>query len=1166
MVEHSMNVLEYFKGDELAASTWQNKYAAKGEVTPDDTHRRLAKEFARIEEKYNWQLKPENKLKLSNYGYNRPQLTEDSIFKLFKDFKYVIPGGSVMAGCGTRELVSLSNCFVIDSPKDSYAEIMKTRSQQAQLMKRRGGVGYDLSKLRPRGAKVNNAAKSSTGAASFMDVCSDITNEVAQNGRRGALMLSMSINHPDIEEFITKKQDLTKVTGANISVKVTDEFMRAVENDEDYILTFPVDSRLIPEDVQGFTEYNKLYHSPYDSTLFKRVKAKELWNTLMHCAWNTAEPGIMFEDAMHNSPDGSYDNFKMVSTNPCQPSWATVLTPDGIRTFADINIGDTIWSSEGWTKVINKWSTGIKPVYKYRTSGGVFYGTENHKVVSKGVKIEAKDCESIDSLTAEFEPYEGDLDPQLIMDGLVLGDGYVHKASNNLIVLCIGENDGLYFESEIKDLIGKYRPGIGETSYEVKTTIKPEELRRKYEIAIPKRFMNLDKKSICALLRGLYSANGSVVNNRITYKTSSPILRDQIQLLLSYIGIDSYYTTNSSHTVAFSNGDFLCKESYDINISSDRDKFYNYIGFIQKYKMDKIDISKTSKTRNYNRSIIEVKYISTEEVFDITVDNSSHTYWTGGLNVSNCGEIPMGPFDSCRLIHLNLSSFIDNPFTDKATIDEEKLYEVSYEAMRLADDLVDLEIEAVDRIIKVVEKDKDFTEFNLWSRIRETAIKGRRAGLGFTGLADAIAMLGLKYDSDKGLSEVEHIMRIMFKAQLDCQVDMAIERGSFPAWDREKELSAITIPNSWYKWLSDNYTREHINMTVHGRRNISWSTVAPTGTVSIMAQCSSGIEPVFLPFYERKRKCMSPEDRVDYTDIKGEKYTLFMVLHPNFEKWYQSQADKEWFDESIASSLSLCKPEVISDIFKKSPYYGSTAPEIDWHQRVKLQGIVQKYITHSISSTVNLPKETTEEEIANIYIEAWKAGNKGQTIYRDGCREGVLNKVEKSKVIDNRQAPKRPKELEADYYQIKVKGEQFIVLVGLLEGKPYEIFAFRPLRPVSIPTHKGKIIKVSKMHYSFDSEYIQLSDLQLANTNVEEKAATLYASMLLRHGANIEYITKTAKKVNDNITSFSSAMCRILAKYITNTEVKEVCPECGADLVHEGGCIHCQSCSYSRCE
>lgn len=844
MVKHFMNVLEYFKGDELAASTWQNKYAAKGEITPDDTHRRLAKEFAMIEEKYNWQLKPEDKLKLSNYGYNRPQLTEESIFKLFRNFRYIIPGGSVMAGCGTGELVSLSNCFVIDSPKDSYAEIMKTRSQQAQLMKRRGGVGYDLSELRPRGAKVNNAAKSSTGAASFMDVCSDITNEVAQNGRRGALMLSMSINHPDIEEFITKKQDLTKVTGANISVKVTDEFMRAVENNSDYYLRFPINAKVPTFKADDEIPYNILVpvgNLVEKTTIYiKRVKSRELWSTLMHCAWNTAEPGIMFEDAMHNSPDGIYEEFKMVSTNPC-------------------------------------------------------------------------------------------------------------------------------------------------------------------------------------------------------------------------------------------------------------------------------------------------------------------------------GEIPMGPFDSCRLIHLNLSSFIDNPFTDKAAIDEEKLYEVSYEAMRLADDLVDLEIEAIDRIIKVVEKEKDSTEFNLWSRIRETTIKGRRAGLGFTGLADAIAMLGLKYDSEKGLSEVEHIMRIIFKAQLDCQVDMAIERGSFPAWDKKKELSANNIPNSWYKWLSDNYTREYTNMVVHGRRNISWSTVAPTGTVSIMAQCSSGIEPVFLPFYERKRKCMSSEDRVDYTDIKGEKYTLFVVVHHCLTVW--ASLNNSWNSKPI-SDWNI---EDWKLAYEKSPYYGSTAPEIDWHQRVKLQGIVQKYITHSISSTVNLPKETTEEEIANIYIEAWKAGNKGQTIYRDGCREGVLNKVEKPKVIDNRQAPKRPKELEADYYPIKVKGEQFIVLVGLLEGKPYEIFAFRPLRPVSIPPHKGKIVKVNKMHYSFNSEYIQLSDLQLANTNVEERAATLYASMLLRHGTNIEYITKTAKKVNDNITSFSSAMCRILAKYITNTEVKEVCPECGGKLVRDGGCIHCIDCGYSRC-
>lgn len=843
-----MTELEYFKGDELAASTWRNKYAADREQTPDDTHRRLAKEFARVESNYDWHMSTNKALKLSNYGYQRPQLDEESIYQLFKDFKYIIPGGSVMSGCGTGALVSLSNCFVIGSPKDSYSEIMKTRSQQAQLMKRRGGVGYDLSQLRPRGARVNNAARSSTGAASFMDVCSDITNEVAQNGRRGALMLSMSINHPDIEEFITKKQDLTKVTGANISVKVTDEFMQAVERDEDYWLRFPVSIPKVEVDNPEDFTYNFLYSLPSKNIHYKKVRARELWNTLMHCAWNTAEPGIMFEGAMHNySPDGVYPDFKMVGTNPC-------------------------------------------------------------------------------------------------------------------------------------------------------------------------------------------------------------------------------------------------------------------------------------------------------------------------------GEIPMGPFDSCRLIHINLSSYIVDPFTDKAHIDEELLYMHSYEAMRLADDLVDLEIEAVDRIIDIVKNDTDDTEFKLWSRIKETAIQGRRAGLGFTGLADAIAMLGLKYDSDEGISQVEQLMKVMFKGQLDSNIDMAIERGAFPAWDGYREWhfrvndTAVEENNPWFKFLKLNFPNEADKMSHLGRRNISWSTVAPTGTVSIMAGTSSGIEPVFMPFYQRKRKCMSESDRVDYVDKVGEKYTLFTVVHPNLKRWAIETMN---YNESEVNEWSL---GVWKEVWKESPYYGSTAPEIDWRQRVKLQGVVQKYITHSISSTVNLAKETTEEEIADIYIEAWKQGLKGITIYRDGCREGVLTQVEKPKTIEGRQAPKRPKELEADYYQIKSKGEQFIVLVGLLNGKPYEIFAFRPLSSVNAPQHKGVITKIGKMHYSFTSEHMKLENLQKANINIEEQAATLYSSMLLRHGVDIKYIVKTAKKVNDNISSFSSAMCRVLSKYIPNEEIKgEVCPDCGGTLVRESGCIHCKDCGYSKC-
>lgn len=517
----------------------------------------------------------------------------------------------------------------------------------------------------------------------------------------------------------------------------------------------------------------------------------------------------------------------------------------------------------------------------------------------------------------------------------------------------------------------------------------------------------------------------------------------------------------------------------------------------------------------------------------------------------------MGPFDSCRLIHINLASYIVDPFTDKAHIDEELLYMHSYEAMRLADDLVDLEIEAVDRIIDTVKNDTDDTEFKLWSKIKETAIQGRRAGLGFTGLADAIAMLGLKYDSDEGISQVEQLMKVMFKGQLDSNIDMAIERGAFPAWNSVVEAESNS---DWLKFIRSNYLETWLKMAQFGRRNISWSTVAPTGTVSIMAGTSSGIEPIFLPFYQRKRKCMSESDRVDYVDKVGEKYTLFTVVHPNLKRWAIENLN---YSEEDVNDWSL---GVWKEVWKESPYYGSTAPEIDWRQRVKLQGVVQKYITHSISSTVNLAKETTEEEIADIYIESWKQGLKGITIYRDGCREGVLTKVEKPTTITDRQAPKRPKELEADAYLIKAKGEQFIILVGMLESKPYEIFAFRPRNPISFKPHKGVITKVSKMHYSFTSDVFHIDNLELANENVEENAATLYSSMLLRHGVDIKYIVKTAKKVNDNITSFSSAMCRVLSKYIPNEEIKgEVCPDCGGTLVREGGCIHCKDCGYSKC-
>lgn len=807
-------LFKYFDGDELAASTWLNKYAYKEEKTPTEMHRRMAKEFARIEQEY-----------------NNP-MTEEEIFELFDNFKYIIPGGSVMSVLGTDMQSSLSNCSVIDSPKDSISGIMDTAKNAANLFKRRFGVGFDISTLRPDGATVHNSAKYSTGAASFMDLYSNVTNTISQRGRRGALMLTISINHPDVLEFIQKKQDLTKVTGANISVKVTDEFMNAVLEDKDYLLRWPVDYR-VPESCDAY-EYNKLYkfESPTSITYIKRIKAKELWKTLMHCSWSTAEPGIIFEDRMINyAPDGIYPLYKMVSTNPCS-------------------------------------------------------------------------------------------------------------------------------------------------------------------------------------------------------------------------------------------------------------------------------------------------------------------------------EIAMGAFDSCRLLHVNLTSLVKNPFKEDSTFDFDKLREVAYKATKLADDLVDLEIEALEKIKQVAELD----EQKLIQNFINTGKLTRRLGVGFTGLADTLAMLNLPYVDS--LDIVEKITSIMFEAELRCTIDMGKERGVFNG--RQKNLED-QINNDWYQFVKNNYSELYERMQQYGRRNISFSTVAPTGTVSLLARCSSGIEPVFMPYYTRRRKVQNDSERVDFVDVTGQKFTNFKVIHPNLVKCLNILfPDKDIY--------SLTDKE-LDELISKTPYKGQFAGDIDWHKRVKLQGVVQKYITHSISSTINLPEKTTEDEIADIYIDAWKAGNKGQTIYRQGCRDGVLvdNKDAVKKIVST-QAPKRGRKLVADYYETKVKGETFIVLVGLMDGRPYEIFAFRPNLDAHFPNHQGIIVKQKKMHYMFTSDKLTIPDLQLANENIEERAATLYSSMLLRHGVDIKYIVKTAKKVNDNITSFSSAMCRILSKYIEKEEVKgEVCPECGGKLLRDGGCIKCLDCGWSRC-
>ena len=866
--------LDYFKQDEMAAMAWIKKYCLKNdddtyaELTPDDMHKRLAKKFSEVEEKYEYTTNDKLKLKLSEYGYNRKKLEEDDIYQLLKDFKYVVPGGSVLSGLGSKLPVSLSNCFVINSPKDSISSIFKVCNEMAQLEKRRGGVGFDISLLRPNGAKVHNSAETSTGAASFMDLFSAVNSTIAQCGRRGALMLSISIKHPDSLEFILKKQDLSKVTGANVSVQITDEFMQKVENNEDFFQTFPVDGQ--------FDEFDK--NSPYDELVeckqkngktgyYKRVSAKELWDKLIHCAWNTAEPGILFQTRHHNfSPDGVYPQFRMVSTNPC-------------------------------------------------------------------------------------------------------------------------------------------------------------------------------------------------------------------------------------------------------------------------------------------------------------------------------GEIGMQE-DSCRLIHLNIPSFVDNPFTDDAKFNDEKFYRFVYEATRLGDDLVDLEYEALQRIIDKINEDddKDESELNLYRRLMDNTLNGRRCGVGFFGLADAIAMMGMKYDSKNGIEMIDHIMRIMFVANMDSEIDMAITRGTFRSYDKKLEEKG----NDWYNNLKEKMPLLYRKMMMYGRRNVSFSTVAPTGTLALLAHRTGGIEPVFMPIYNRRVKCMKPDDRVDFIDPNGEKYTEYITVHPTLKEWALAK-----YGEEIENYSS----EKWNEIYKKSPWNGSAAQDIDWVKRTEIQGIVQNYISHSISSTVNLPNSVSEKEVSDIYMTAWKKGLKGITVYRDGCRAGVMVSVDKDdKKKDNNlygieEVKKRPKTLSCKIFRFSNKGEKWVGVVGMLDDKPYELFTGM-LEKLNIPSwvEEGTIVKnyetvkdedgndVKKSRY--DICYIDKDGYKVCVEGLSRIFNPEYwnyaklISGLLRHHMPIGYLIKYISSLNmdsSTINTWKNGVIRTLKKFTDsmNTPVEDLdekCPNCGGKIVRENGCKHCMDCDYSVCQ
>jgi len=828
----------YFNGDTLAANVWMNKYSLKDsagnlfELTPDDMHRRLASEIFRIEKKY------------------PNPVSEEEIYNALKDFRYIVPQGSPMAGIGNNfQVSSLSNCFVIgnDGPSDSYGGIMKIDQEQVQLMKRRGGVGHDLSHIRPTGSPVKNSALTSTGVVPFMERYSNSTREVAQDGRRGALMLSISIKHPDAENFIDAKMELGKVTGANVSVRISDEFMQAVVQNKSFKQQYPIESE-----------------NPW---FVQEVDARKLWDKIIHNAWASAEPGILFWDTIirESIPDSYADlGFKTLSTNPC-------------------------------------------------------------------------------------------------------------------------------------------------------------------------------------------------------------------------------------------------------------------------------------------------------------------------------GEIPLCAYDSCRLLAINLYSYVENPFTSQSTFNIELFTKHARLAQRIMDDIVDLEIEKVDAIIAKIEADPEDVEvkgveLRLWQNIRKKALQGRRTGIGITAEGDMLAALGTRYGSVDAINFSTEIHKLLALEVYRSSVDMAEERGAFEVFDIRREAK-----NPFIARIHEQAPRLYEKMEKVGRRNIAMLTIAPTGSVSICTQTTSGIEPVFMVNYKRRRK-VNPNDRnvtIGFVDEVGDSWEEYNVFHPKFEVWLQANG----YD---VKEVKTYDDEQLQGIIAKSPYYKATSNDIDWVSKVKMQGDIQKWVDHSISVTVNVPSEVNEEMVSDIYRTAWESGCKGITIYRDGSRSGVLISADekKNKDADNDEfkettAPSRPKLLEADVVRFQNNYEKWIAVVGRINGKPYEIFTGKADDFYLPPwVENGWVIREKRRNEKARYDF-QFQDKQGYKVTIEGLSRSFnkeywnYAKLIsgiLRHGMPLPYAIELVENLTldeDNINTWKNGVVRALKRYIPDgTQAHgKLCPECGdtKSLIYQDGCLSCKSCGYSKC-
>lgn len=976
--------IEYFDGDDLAANVFVSKYALRDlegnlyEKVPTAMHRRLAREFARIEAKYpNPMSEKEIFCLLADVGAMADSCDDrswDELESAAHGFGPVVAQGSPMSAIGNPfQFQSLSNCFVIESPHDSYGGIMKTDQEQVQIMKRRGGVGFDISSIRPKGIKTANAARTTDGIGIFMERFSNTCREVAQGGRRGALMLCVSCVYPQILDFIDIKRDLTKVTGANLSIRFTDDFMRAVKADSEVTLKYPVDS---------------------DAPIVSRQeKATKIWDAFTDAAWKTGEPAPLFWDTIkRRCPADIYESkgFGSIATNPCVT-------------------GDTI----------------------VRTTHG-----------NKTVK-ELSD----------------------------LGERFVVAAYDEATKIIV-EKSAIAFKTKENAALLQLTTRSGK-----KIRLTPD--------------------------HRVYTQRGWIEARKLCSNRSSMI--SDSMLLMS---------TNS------------WDEIIDINCD-----------------------------------------VEPEDVYDLTVEDV-HNFFANDLLVHNCSELTLSAFDSCRLLLVNLVKFVDDPFTSSAKFDYAKFDFIAQKAQRLMDDLVDLEIEAIDKILEKIKADPEpadvkIVEINLWEKIRTATVNGRRTGLGVTAVGDALAYQGIRYGSDASIKMTGDTYKALCLASYRSSVTMAKERGPFPVYSHELEVGHPFIEQVMNE---DPELRSAYDK--FGRRNIANTTTPPAGSVSIETQTSSGPEPVFMLSYKRRKK-INPNDEsasVDFVDKMGDKWQEFTVYHHGLKKWA----------EVTGKSI---------DCYDESPYYGATAHEIDWMKKVALQAAAQKWVCHSISSTVNLPKEATIQDVKNVYMRAWETGCKGITVYRDGSRDGVMVSNSSKPTTDKSgtvTVVERPKELPCDIHRVNVKGESYLVLVGLLNGEPYEVFAGRS-EYVEVPkkAKTGILIKNGKKEglstYNLkipvgDDDFIVFKDVVELFQNPTYGAFTRTISLAIRHGVPVQCLVEQLRKdKNSDITSFSSVIARVLAKgYIpdgTKLSNNALCPNCGSDKVaYLGGCATCMACGHSKCQ